>query len=252
MNFFADKKMPVLTVILNGVTTVEDAVKTIREGIEEGAEAFCYQIEQLPPAERTYENLKRIIDAAEDKPTYICCYRKEYDGVTQSDEENAENLLTAMRAGAALLDIRTDMFQPSPLEITTDEIAVKKQESLIRQIHEYGAGVLMSSHVRRYYDRDQVFSLMKMQKDRGADVCKVVGEANDEKELSEAFATSALLNTELDAKYLFLVGGQNCKKHRQLGAFLGGSIFLCTVNSNPGLQPSIANARALRDALESY
>lgn len=241
-----------LTVIMNGVDTEEKALAMIREGIEEGAEAFCLQLEVLRPEFRNKETYRRIFDAMEGRPAYVCCYRRGGSIPEQTDDAIGEELLLAQDAGAALLDIRTDMYCPSEKEITLDPAAVEKQKKLIDEIHARGSEVLMSSHVLSYISPDGVLELMKLQKSRGTDVCKVVGAANAREELVAAFLTSARIERELGCRHLFLVGGDYRHDHRLLAPFLGGAIYLCVVDSNPGLQPTLSAAKKIRDLSSEY
>lgn len=44
---------------------------------------------------------------------------------------------------------------PECRRITEDEIALEKQKALIRQIHQMGGEVLMSSHVLKYIPKGE-------------------------------------------------------------------------------------------------
>ncbi len=72
---------------------------------------------------------------------------------------------------------------------------------------------------------DDVYKIVSTQKERGADICKIVTAANSESELRENFKTSARLSTELGVPYLFLCVGDNCFKHRRVAPFLSSVII---------------------------
>ena len=133
--------------------------------------------------------------------------------------------------GAALIDVRSDMFCRTDDEVTRDFYAVEKQKKLISEIHKLGAEVLMSTHIFEYRTPENILEIAKLQQQRGADIAKIVTEANSEKELTDAFKTNILLKTELNIPHLFLCNGTHCNRHRLLAPFMGTSFFLCVENS---------------------
>ena len=79
---------------------------------------------------------------------------------------------------------------------------------------------------------------------RGADVAKIVTEANSEEELNDNLKTSVLLKENLGIPSLFLCNGTHCKKHRILGPVLGSDMFLVVHNSRENMdQPTIKRAK---------
>ena len=240
MSFLVENR-PTLTAMLKS-TTVANLLNEIEEIHEQGPDAFGFQMEIVVPEDRTEQNLKKIISAMKDKPCYITNYVR-CNKMEHTDEELTEELYMAIECGAKLIDIRGDLFDRHPIEFTTDERAVEKQMKVIEKIHSMGAEVLMSSHVLKYVPYEKVWEIALAQKMRGADVAKIVTEANSEEELNDNLKTSVLLKENLGIPSLFLCNGTHCKKHRILGPVLGSDMFLVTRNSLTENQPTIKRAK---------
>ena len=58
---------------------VEAGLEQIRLGIEQGAEAFCTQMEELPPEYQNVESYQQLFAAAGDRPVYVTNYRPKDD-----------------------------------------------------------------------------------------------------------------------------------------------------------------------------
>lgn len=251
MSFFENIEKPVLTVILSGNDSKERVIELINEAISEGTEAFCLQFEHMKAEDRSRENYREIIAACQDKPVYATCYL-EGNTLNQTDDEIEQEILMLQECGAKLLDIRTDMFDPSEKQISTDPTAIARQKKLIDEIHARGGEVLMSSHTSCYMSPEEVLDLLKMQQSRGVDVCKAVTVANTDEELADAYITAGLIRRELHQDHLFLVGGDQHCDFRFLGNFLGSSLLLCTVDSRPGLQPPISSVKKVKELRNAY
>lgn len=248
--FFSKGKQPVVTVMLKA-RTKESLIDEIKRAISQGAEAFGFQAEEFDREFRSYDNLKEIFSYMEGKPIYYTDYRRGNKCPELSDEALCDELMTALRAGASLLDIPGDFFCPSQGEITTNIDAVKKQKAFIDEIHKMGGEVLMSSHVLKYISKESVLTIARLHKERGADVSKIVTEANTAEELQENMEASLLLERKSGLKHLFLCNGTMCKLHRKIGPFLGSSMCLVTEdNADIQNQPRISEIKSILNIIE--
>ena len=226
---------------------MKEIIKDISAAKKEGTESFCLELEIFNQAERTAENFKKIFEAMGDKPAYITNYRRgnvaEYE---QTDDQLTEELLLALDCGGTLFDVRGDLFDVSPDEITYNEAAVQKQIKLIDEIHSRGKEVLMSSHTLRFTPMERVLEIAKAQQKRGADIAKIVTNADTDEELYENFRISLALKKEIDIPVLFLCNGAACRKHRLFAPLLGGPLYLCVQNGVEVIsQPSMDEAKKL-------
>ena len=131
--------------------------------------------------------------------------------------------------------------------------AIEEQTRLIDEIHRRGGEVLMSSHVLRYVPKEVVLTIAEQHKARGADVSKIVTEANNVSELNHNFEIQLLLESRLGIKHLFLCNGTHCRKHRLLAPLLGSCLFLTTENAKAGQnQPTVAEAIRILKSAEMY
>ena len=89
--------------------------------------------------------------------------------------------------------------------------------------------------------------IAKGHKSRGADVSKIVTDANSEKELLNNLRTSVVLKERLGIPSLFLCNGTHCARHRILGPAIGSDMFLVIENSKDGIcpQPTIKRAKEI-------
>ncbi len=247
---FSDTSDPKLTVMLSG-TTVQEFIEKMKRSITQGTEAFCILWAGLVPEEKTKDGIKRILDTAGDLPCYMTNYVRGNSQSDLPDEILAEQLLDIARMGADLIDIRADMFCRSEDEVTRDFSAVQKQKQLISEVHSFGAEVLMSTHIFAYRSPQSVLEIATMQRDRGADIAKIVTMANSEKEQEDAFRTNLLLREELNTDFLFLCNGTHCKKHRLFGPFLGSCLYMCVDNEKTQEnQPTIEKAKRMKEIIQ--
>ncbi len=243
---FLKEGRPTLTTMVQA-TTPERTIDLIKRGLAIGTDAFGIQLERLEKPYRNEENFRRIFDAAEGKPLYITDYQLDRPNrKAERDDGLAEELLTALKAGGTLIDVRGDFFDPCGDELTRNPSAIARQKEYIRTIHEKGGLVLMSSHVLQYRKAEDVLEIALAQKERGTDIAKIVTSANSDGELTETLRATVLLREKLGIPFLFLCNGTHCALHRRLGPPLGCSMFLCVVEhdalSTP-TQPTLANAR---------
>lgn len=245
MKKFSDLSSPSITVMLKS-TRRDELIEEIGRSIAEGADSFCLLYEGLEPDSKTDESVRAILSAAEDKPVYVTNYLRGDTFPDESDDDRAARLLDLLSMGASLIDVRTDMFCPSPDEVTEEPEAVSKQMRLIEEIHARGGEVIMSSHVFRFISSEEVLRIATLQRERGADISKIVTVADTEEELDEAFRTIFLLKRSLGIPFLYLINGKMHRSHRMLSGALGSRIYLCRENSYTGqTQPTVEDIKSI-------
>ena len=251
---FLDYEKPLICAMVQD-STVKEAICTIKDSLYAGADAFGIQLCNLLSTQRDENHLRDLFEACEGKPIYMTCYRVA-ENVGMSDEERHEYMLFAMRQalpfGEVLCDVMGDEFCPEKDQLTFDGEAVKKQKALIERIHAEGGKVLMSTHTSRFFGEDEVVAYAKAQRERGADLVKIVSRANSEAEQMIALQIANRLKGEIDCPYLFLVGGTHTRLLRQVGPALGVCMYLAVSRYRPvtaKAQPTIASVKAIRDAM---
>ncbi len=252
MKTFLKSDRPIITGMLKSKNK-KDILAEIRRIRADGAEAYGFQIENLEEEFKSRENLKEIFDAMYDKPIYCTNYMRGNKTANISWNTLSKQLLMAVELGATLIDIPADMFNSSDMELSMNKQAIEKQVRLIEEIHHIGGEVLMSSHVLRYIPKEVVLTIAEQHKARGADISKIVTEANSISELNQNFEIQSLLESRLGIKHLFLCNGTHCRKHRLLGPLLGSCLFLTTENAKAGQnQPTVAEAIRILKSAEMY
>ena len=235
-------------------TSIQENINCIRNAIYDGAEAFMFHMEKVPDEELTLENLKLLYAYAGDRPIINVNYRSRHKP-GKSDEEIIAQQLMSIEAGADCVDMFGDIYNPSVNEIAMDEETINKQKALIDKYHSMGAKVLISSHIYRYMNRDEIVSQMKLMQERGADIAKIAMSVTSEQEAIEATKTTLDLNNELDIAFFHVCMGQYGKTHRAIEGFLGSKIVLCVeeynVNSNPMEQPLLRATKKVYDNVDS-
>lgn len=248
---FLDKKKPLITAMVLE-RTPEAAIEKIRLSIEGGAEAIGFQLERMESAYQTEDNFRRIFEACEGRPIYVCFYRHGSDR-EYTDEECAEKLLMAADAGATLLDVFGDMFGEAPYyQIADDPEAIRRQKELTAQIHRRGCEVLISSHTWKPLSVDENLMIAKAQADRGADVIKIVDSSDDPKDLPGFIESIQRIREVTGKKLLFLVSGGD-RILREFGPALGVCMYLTVhhhgefdTHEQPLLKDVVAIDRAIR------
>lgn len=234
MKSFLNNNHTLITPLLQSQNE-EDLLREIKDCIFQGADAIGVQIERLPLTLRTEEKLEKLFSAAGEKPIYVTCYQRK-DVAAETDEQRKDTLLLALKAGATMADIRGDMFCPCEGELTFDENAVNMQKKLIEQIHSMGKEALISSHVIYndnfvFLKREEVYKIALEQQKRGADMAKIVTNADTEEELEENFKTFFYLKEKLKIPAVFLCNGKMCLKHRLAGVLIGEPIVFAREKS---------------------
>lgn len=252
MKTFLAGDRPIITGMLKS-TNKKDILDEIRRITEDGAEAYGFQIDILEDEWKQPHHLKEIFDAMYDKPIYCTNYMRGNTTKNISWNTLRDQLLTAVDLGATLIDIPADMFDSSDMELSMNKQAIEEQMRLIDEIHRRGGEVLMSSHVLRYIPKETVLMIAEQHKARGADISKIVTEANNIAELNHNFEIQPLLESRLGIKHLFLCNGTHCRKHRLLAPLLGSCLFLATENAQTGQnQPTVAQAISILKSAEMY
>lgn len=178
-------------------------------------------------------------------------YRKS-NSAGATDEECAKLLLMASECGATLCDIMGDYFHPEPHELTMDPEAVNKQKALIEELHKRGSEVLMSTHIHAFYPEEKVMEIAEAQRERGADVIKIVNYAETEDQLMENLNIVYHMKKTLDRKFLYLANGPYSRLLRQIGPKLGVCMYLCVQSYGPlnsREQPLLRNLKTMRDSM---
>ena len=251
MKTFLGYDRPVITTMLKGKSKKE-LMFEIDVAKLQGTDAFGLQIDLLPVAERNASDFKDLFDAMGDKPAYITNYtRGNISERKQSDEELIEEMYLALSCGATLFDLRADTFDRKPDEFSTDEKAIARQIEVVKNVHSMGKEVLMSTHTLKYATPERVMEIMKAQQTRGADICKLVTNADTDEEEFQAFENLFALSRELKVPYLYLINGQKNLRHRRLSPALGNYLFLTTIDGKNGVtQPPLSVAKAMLKTIE--
>ena len=133
MNSFLNAKRPILTAMIPAEACgagIEAVMSSISYGLENGADAFGFQIERMPRELRGRENFAGVFAAMQGKPAYVTNYRRSQP--ERSWEELNDELLLLLDAGARLIDIPGDTFCSTEYELTHDAGAIARQRELIR------------------------------------------------------------------------------------------------------------------------
>ena len=228
-----------------------DRIKALIDAsIPEGAEAIGMQFCKLREQYRN-EDTYRELFAYTDLPVYVTNYRDHISNVGKSDDTLAAELLSFAEYGATLCDVMGDIFDASTDELTTNGEAIKKQMKLIDELHQKGAEVLMSSHVRKFTPAERVLEIAREHERRGADICKIVTGAENTEQQIENLRIINLLKENLKIPFLFLAGGE-CRILRRIGGSLGCCMYL-GVHEYDELatesQPLLRDMKILRELL---
>ena len=246
MQSFFNRQRPCVCALLTR-PSIEAFVMESRACEFEGADGIGCDISALPAGERTKECFSRLM-ASVRLPFMFIDYRN--DSVHGADDEARQpDLLLAAEAGAEVIDVMGDLFEPSPFELALGEAAIARQKALIAEIHARGAKVVMSSHMAQPRRAEDVLDHLRRQADRGADLCKIVVGVNSDDEFVEAVRSVLLAHRQLGRPFIFLANGSHSRMIRYLAPKLGSSVSFAvrTYGSGPFAPPSI---RSLRTALE--
>jgi len=246
------RNKPILTCSLRE-TDVEENINTIRNAIYDGAEAFMLHLEKLDERFHNVDDLRRLYNYCGKLPIFSVNYRTPRRP-DKTDEQLIQGQLLSLEAGADILDIVADIYDPNPDEITYDERVIEKQKRLIDQVHEKGGKVMLSSHTFRFLNQDETLRHLKELEKRGADMVKIAVTAENERQLNEVIRTTTVLSEQMNIPFFHCCMGQYGKLHRVYSGLLGSAIVLCVQhydeNSNPKEQPLLKATKAVYDNLD--
>ncbi|MHB9031945.1 MAG: type I 3-dehydroquinate dehydratase [Anaerolineae bacterium] len=220
---FSQQKLPMLLASMTDPDPGK-AICTIRNAIFDGADGFLYHMERLNQEYINEESLQKIMDYTCGKPLYTMNYRT---NPAKSDEVRIEELLVSVKAGASMIDLMGDMFDPCKFELTFDKQAIMTQRRVIDRVHELGGEVLMSSHTFVFMTTDEVLRHCQELEARGADFIKIAMCVHSEQEALDAMKTTTLVSRALRVPFLHICMGQYGKLHRAIGPLLGSCFALC-------------------------
>ena len=243
-----------ITGIMGG-DTPDSLIAQIRTADYEGADGICIDLAFLKPEFRNADTFRSVISSAPHMPFMFYVYRGDRFSQYKTDESRQVVLLDAVKAGAHIVDVMGDLYDPSPRECTHSPEAIKKQMELIDRIHEAGAQVVMSSHTGEFMTGDEVLAQLQEFDRRGADVLKLVQSVNSDDELSEAIRTTIRLRRELKKPFIHLCGGSHSRLHRFLGPELGVSITFAIARYDerwPMFQPTIRAMKTVFDNMRFH
>ncbi len=245
---FLNQQAPVITSIMAGQTPAEFIAES-RNSEFEGAQGIAIDLSDLMPEFRNRESLKSIIDAVA-LPFMFFFYRND-KWSKSSDDDRQILLLDAADAGASIIDVMGDLYDPSPMEITHNAQAIEKQKRLIDKIHSKGADVVISSHMQCARTTEQVLEHLREVESRGPDVVKIVTTVDTPEELAEAFRTTMTLKRELKKPFIHLCNGKYSRPHRFLGPALGTSILFAVSHYEPRYGMSQPTICAMKEVLNN-
>lgn len=250
---FVNKSRPVISGIIAG-RNPQEIISFARNSETQGADGITVDLFDLELRYRTKEVFESIINSV-NLPFMFYFYRNDKwsDG---DDEYRQEVLLSAVDAGASMVDVMGDLYDPSPREITYKQKAIDQQKRLIDKIHNKNAEVVISSHTGCFLSTDETVEHMKELEFRGADVVKIVTTIDTQEEFAQAIKTTIVLNDELQVPFIHLCGGKYRRPHRFICPILGTSISFAVPEYNdryPGLsQPTIRSMRAVIDNIRWF
>ena len=195
--------------------------------------------------DRSEENLRAIIEKSP-LPVLALNYAGAYDWtpVPFTEQERAELFLSAVRAGAAGVDIQGYTFdlpsktafvgedkysftKDNPKEVVTDSAVIEKQCEFIERVHGMGAEVLLSCHPGVAMNREQIVELALFLEKRNPDIIKIVSIANTEEDMLESLHAMRALKREVKTPVSYHAGGKFGALSRVLCPVLGGQIAFC-------------------------
>ncbi len=247
---FFNRQNTAVTALFSGSSIAELVSKT-RKAAAEGADGIAIELHELPPELRTVDCFRRIMEEAY-LPFMFICYRgcKWYG---TDDEARQEYLLRAAEAGAEVIDVMGDLYCQTPGELTEDPAAVAKQKRLIDEIRQRGAKVLISSHMHTLppMSANEIKRVLKIQAERGADICKIVTNGSTKEAFLEAIKADIELGTEFEKPFIHLTNGPFSKLHRFMGTKLGLAMTFGVPDYDLSSynQPLIRSFKTVRDTI---
>ena len=227
--------------ICSKLRTPDELIENILQFEAQGAHGVVVNLDELDREYWTLEDFRKIFAASRRLETYACFYR---NGHTQdlSDDKRSEYLLMAAEAGADIVDVMGDMFDPTPFELTMNPVAIARQKDLIAQLKQLGATVLMSSHVSQFRKTEETLKYFYAHCERGVDISKGVFACNSEEELAESRRTSDELIAGLPIPFVYVCSGEYGSKYQRFETLLNGSLITFVRCGENEIQPSVGKA----------
>ncbi len=231
--------------------SVQEIIAKARTAEFEGADGIAVELCYLDPEQRTVENFRRIMSEVS-LPFMFICYRND-QWLGADDEARQVYLLNAAEAGAEVIDVMGDLYDPSPFELTRNPEAVAKQKELIEKIHARGAKALISSHLHNdpAQSTEAVLDILKTQQAHGADIAKIVTAINTEADLLEAIKTTMTLNREMNIPFIHLGCGKFSRIHRFMAAKLGVGVTFGVPYFDPSSTYAQPTVRAFKTVMNN-
>lgn len=251
MHYLLDTKTPMITAMLQA-DNPDRVLELMERAKAGGADALGMQFCRMKSEHQTKEVYSRLIKSASTYPTYVTNYRQGYNE-KKTDDELAAELLMLAECGATFCDVMGDMFDIQPDQMATDESAISKQMALIKDIHERGSKVIMSSHVCKFIPIERIVRIANEQVRRGADVVKIVVGAENSEEEIENLRAIELLGRTLPVPFLILSSGK-CDILRRIGGRYGCAMYLCVVEHDElstRAQPLLGHIKSLENIFSS-
>lgn len=232
--------------------TAADAITRIRNSAYDGAEVIAMHLEYLGREFYTHKDLRTIFAYAGSRPLYTMNYRHASRPDVR-DEALIDVQLMAAEAGASMVDVMGDIFDPSPMQLTRSPAAIDRQRRMIDQFHARDCEVMLSSHTWAFMTAEETLEHCDSLIRRGADMVKIAMCAFREEQMDEVYRTTILMKRELKVPFLHVCMGQYGKVHRMIAPFLGSSLALCMQEYTPVCnkeQPILRAARAVFDHVD--
>lgn len=231
--------------------TIAEALSGARNAHADGADGIAIEISALPLEMRTFDQFQALIRSVP-LPFMFINYRNDIIR-GKDDAARQKDLLMAADAGADVIDVMGDLFDPSPRELTKNPDAIARQKDLIDEIHARGSHVLISSHAAgECVPAEEILGIMEEQSARGADILKVVTRTETEEEMLEGMKTLLLLKKNLEKPFIYLGTGSFGKFIRYIGPKFGVAVEFSVhdypVGSTYITQPTI---RSMRKVMEN-
>lgn len=230
----------------------DDSIVRIRKSIYDGADVLAMHLEYLKSEYQNQKTLRRIFDYAEDKPVFTMFYRTDFNGHI-TDEEHVALQLEAARAGASMVDMMGDIYNPNAMQLATDQKTIDRQRAMVDAFHKEDCEVMFSSHTWCFMTAEQTLDHCDQLIRRGADMVKIAMCAFEEEQMQEVYRTTQLMKKELSVPFQHVCMGQYGKVHRMIAPLFGSMMVFCMQDYIPVAnkeQPILRAAKQVYDNLD--
>ncbi len=231
---------------------VQDCIVRVRHSVYDGADVIAFHLEFLNPQYHTYKDLKRIFTYAGNLPIYTMHYRNAARPES-TEEELVRVQLIAAEAGASMVDVMGDIFEPSDMQLAKSDKAIDRQKRMIDQFHQRDCEVMFSSHTWKFMTAEQTLEHCHELIRRGADMVKIAMCAFQEDQMDEVYRTTRMMQKELTVPFLHVCMGQYGKLHRIISPMFGSALVLCMQEYTPisnKEQPLLRATRTVYDNID--